>query len=194
MILGLLSDTHGQAQRTANALRLLQEVGAEAFIHCGDIGSPEVLDGFVGRRAWLVCGNTDDPDSGLAQYASTLGLKLVTETPLRLKLGGRRLAVFHGHESQFAHLFDGSQHSAELRTELADCDYILYGHYHTPADAHLGSWHVISPGALQRAKVYTVATLDLATDVVEFWRVFDEAPGMPPTRYHPATGPPDLVV
>ena len=44
MVLGILSDTHGHARRTAAAVRLLEQLGAEAFVHCGDIGSPDVLD------------------------------------------------------------------------------------------------------------------------------------------------------
>ena len=51
MILGILSDTHGHARRTAAAVRLLQQLGAEAFVHCGDVGSPDVLDELAGRRA-----------------------------------------------------------------------------------------------------------------------------------------------
>ena len=38
MKIGLISDTHGQRTRTAQAIRLLQAAGVEAVLHAGDVG------------------------------------------------------------------------------------------------------------------------------------------------------------
>ena len=43
MKIGLLSDTHGSLHRTVQALRILLQDEPGAIIHCGDIGSEEVL-------------------------------------------------------------------------------------------------------------------------------------------------------
>ncbi|MCK4343464.1 MAG: metallophosphoesterase family protein [Phycisphaerae bacterium] len=174
MILGLLSDTHGEARRTAAGLRLLREAGAEAFIHCGDIGGPEVLDQMAGLRAWLVWGNIDWPDTELEQHAAALGLSLSNDVPLRLELGGRRLAVFHGHEPEFSQLVNHAPGGEALRVELESCDYIVYGHTHIAADVRVDRFHLLNPGAIHRAPRATVATLDLVSGAVRFLRVPDE--------------------
>lgn len=181
MILGLLSDTHGFAQRTANAVEVLMHCGAEALVHCGDVGSTGVLDALAGTRAWIVRGNTDYLDGEIARYAELLGLHFARETPLRLELAGRRLVVFHGHEPEFGRLFNGDEEDA--RTALGRCDYLLHGHTHVAADTRIGRLRIINPGALHRAGVYTVATLDIARDELRFWRVFDDArPGVVAVR------------
>ena len=43
MKIGLLSDTHGSLHRTILALRVLLQQQPAVIIHCGDIGSEEVL-------------------------------------------------------------------------------------------------------------------------------------------------------
>jgi putative phosphoesterase len=173
VILGLLSDTHGRAAHTAAALHILRDLGAEAFIHCGDIGEVCVLDELAGTKSWIVCGNTDQADAHKLAYAASLGLQVVTVTPLRLELCGRFLAVFHGHEMQFTRLVNETLESGQLPAEFGPCDYILYGHTHVASEGRLGSARLINPGALYRAPIHTVATLDLRSDIVRFWQVCD---------------------
>ena len=43
-MVGILSDSHGQVERTRQAIALLQQAGASAFIHCGDVEEDAVLD------------------------------------------------------------------------------------------------------------------------------------------------------
>ncbi len=186
MILGILSDTHGHARRTAAAVRLLQQLGAEAFVHCGDVGSPDVLDELAGRRAWVVLGNTDWEEMDLAAYGAALGSVVGQTVPLRFELAGHGLAVFHGHEPQFAALLDDTPATAAYRADLQACEYILHGHRHVASDVRLGPWRLINPGALYRASVHTVATLDLDTDELQFWQVVDEPRrGQPPVPFRP---------
>lgn len=161
MILGILSDSHGKHQRVARAIQLLQGLGAEAFIHCGDVCGEQVFDQLAGLRAWFVWGNTDDRDPVLERYVESLGLPLPQTVPLRVALDGREIAVFHGHESEFA----------RLPAFAAGCRYVLHGHTHVARDVNVGPLRVINPGALHRAPVYSVATLDLQKDEVKFWRV-----------------------
>lgn len=59
MKLGIMSDSHGHAGPVRLALTLLDGRGADAIIHCGDVGSLDVLDELAGRRCWFVWGNTD---------------------------------------------------------------------------------------------------------------------------------------
>ena len=70
VILGILSDTHGFHQRTAHAIALLEQLGASAFVHCGDIGGEAVLDELAGRKAWVVPGNVDALDALIEEWTS----------------------------------------------------------------------------------------------------------------------------
>lgn len=188
MILGLLSDTHGREERTGCALGLLEQRGAEAFVHCGDIGGEAVLDQFAGRRTWFVWGNTDAGDPGLERYATSLGLTVPRTSPVQIEIGGRVLAVYHGHEGHFHQLMRRIQTRdlAAFEQLTRGWDYILYGHTHCAADMRVRHVRLINPGALERARPHTVATLDLARDVLEFWRVDEhDEPGRPPLRFEP---------
>ena len=42
MLIGILSDTHNEAERTQRAVGLLHDRGATVLIHCGDISEPEM--------------------------------------------------------------------------------------------------------------------------------------------------------
>lgn len=162
MKIGILSDSHGRSLRVRQALHQLDELGAEAFVHCGDLGGPHVIDELAGRRCWFVWGNTDDRDPNLRSYVESLNLPW-PNGPLELDLDGKRIAVFHGHESAFRKAIQQPNH-----------DYLLYGHTHRRDDRQLGSMRVINPGALHRALVRTVALLDLHENRVEFLEVVDE--------------------
>lgn len=174
MIVGILSDSHGRVSRVARAIALLEEHGAETLIHCGDLGGERVLDQLAGKGAWFVWGNTDQPEARLAQYAQAIGLRPPDGVPLRLQLAGRRVAVFHGHEPGFIALQRLAAAGEEAGLErTAAADYVLYGHTHQPADLRVGPVRLINPGALHRAVRTTVATLDLATDRLDYWVVED---------------------
>ncbi len=174
MILGILSDTHGHRERTASAVRAMRDAGIEGIIHCGDVGSPEILDEFAGLQTWVVRGNTDYLDADLDRYAKSLGITIAPETPLMLDIGGRTIAVFHGHEPTFNHLLKLLLKTSELPADFGRCDYILHGHTHIAGSTRIGPVRVINPGALVRTQLCTVAILDLRTDRVRFLEIDDE--------------------
>ena len=93
MLLSLLSDTHGAQATTAQAIELLRQAGAEAFVHCGDVGSADILDELAGTQAWVVLGNTDAGDENLVRHGAALGLTVARAGPLRIELAGRSLAI-----------------------------------------------------------------------------------------------------
>lgn len=156
MLIGILSDSHGDADATGRAVALLESCGAEALFHCGDICGEGVLDELVGRRAYFVWGNCDEPTASLRKYVESIGLPW-PQPPVRVALDGRRIALHHGHESEFhAALHD------------PDLDYVFFGHTHRVADSRNGGPRAINPGALYRAAVRTVALLDLVSDRLTF--------------------------
>ncbi len=156
MKIGIMSDSHGRIEAVRSALSLLDEAGVEAVVHCGDVGGFDVLEELAGRRAWFVWGNTDYPSPAWRGEIETLGFAW-PEGPLSFTLAGRRIAVFHGHERAFGHA-----------VREASYDYLLHGHTHKRDDYRIGGMRVINPGALHRASVRSVATLDLAADDLTF--------------------------
>ncbi len=156
MKLGILSDNHGRIPVFRDALALLRQEGAEAFVHCGDIGGIEAVEELAGLQAWFVWGNTDAPDPAWRRHVEAIGLPW-PDGSLELELGGKRIAVFHGHESGFEAAVDAAAH-----------DYLLYGHTHRSDDRRLGRMRAVNPGALHRVATRTVALLDLGCDALQF--------------------------
>lgn len=180
MILGLLSDSHGRVQRTAAAIRLLGTLGAERFVHCGDVGGEDVLALLAEHAVSFVWGNTDLPTSADINFARSLGLTPPAAIPLRLSFGQTVCLVFHGHERQFETLLRAvhGPDAAVARAALDGAKYIFYGHTHYASESRVGDVRFINPGALHRVATPTVATLDLDTDALAWW-VVDESGGEP---------------
>lgn len=160
MRIGILSDSHDARARTARAVNLLIERGAEALIYCGDLTSPSMVHdcGFGLLPSYFVFGNNDDDEFGLRTAMEAVGGVCLDRGGL-IELGGKRIAVTHG---------DSAFESRRLLT--LQPDYFLYGHTHTPHDGE-GTPRWINPGALHRAPRYTVASLDLEGDHLEFLTV-----------------------
>jgi len=160
MLIGILSDTHDRAEAMAAAMQLLQSRGAEYFIHCGDVGSPAVLDYLAGQKACFVWGNCDWDRLGLQRYAKSIEIDCFGAFGA-LELDGRKIAVIHGDDPVLKRrLLSEQQH-----------DYLLQGHTHVRQDVRVGKMRIINPGALHRANPKTVALLDTSADSVEFLEI-----------------------
>ena len=163
MLIGILSDSHGRHLLVRGAMALFDDLGVEHVIHCGDVGGNEVLDELVGKPCSFVWGNMDSPTGAQEAYLGAVGIAPPRGIPIRLTLGGKTFAVFHGHERGF-----------EAAVASLDVDYILHGHTHAPRDETVGGKRIINPGALHRARRRTVATLDTAANRLTFYEVSDE--------------------
>jgi len=174
MKIGIVSDTHGRADRLRAALSILADRGVQAVVHCGDVGSRECLEALaeLGVKAYAVGGNMDledpgDPGSGLPQPTEVAGVTFAWESLAFPVAPGVCVAVAHGHDP-FAF--------AELVNEPTN-KFILHGHTHCQRDERverdgpLGPVHIINPGALCKPRNPnrpTAALLDTETDTVEF--------------------------
>lgn len=174
LLVGILSDSHGRHLAVRAAMALFDKLGVSHVIHCGDVGSPAVFDEMIGRPCTFVWGNMDFPEDGLLTYAQSLGLPIPQEVPVRLELGGKRFAVFHGHEPGFDTAIQAARKRCSPRSSRASVltvDYILHGHTHVACDEKYNGKRVINPGALHRAARKTVATLDTETDQLTFHEI-----------------------
>jgi putative phosphoesterase len=156
--LGIISDTHGRARITRQAIDALLARGATRIIHLGDVGSESVLDLLAGIEATVVFGNCDDERS-LARYARGLGIHVIHPGAV-IEVKTTRIGITHGHlESEVARLFAEGP------------DILLHGHTHEIRDDLVGRTRVMNPGALHRAARHTAMLLDPATGVAEWIEV-----------------------
>jgi len=132
---------------------MLEAFAVQAVIHCGDIGSPEIVRLFSGWPTHFVFGNVD------LDYQTELRTA-IREAELtchdrfgQLELAGRRIAFLHGDDER------------RLRetTESGEWDLVCCGHTHVPEVRRNGPTTVLNPGAIFRATQHTVAVVDLAT-------------------------------
>ncbi|MCC5845387.1 MAG: metallophosphoesterase family protein [Verrucomicrobia bacterium] len=156
MILGILSDTHGNLPRTEAALRALNDAGADHLIHCGDLGGEDVVTLLfeqqeAGTPVTAVVGNVDEWDAGLRVYAKKLGIPLPRIA--RIDLDGITAAVCHGHTPR----------DIEDLITHPDIHIVFTGHTHVPRDEQVDQTRILNPGALHRAAVPGYALFDTAT-------------------------------
>lgn len=157
MLIGIISDTHNQSDRTSKAMDRCRELGIEALLHCGDVTRPSMIEILTDKSfpTYFVYGNNDDPDQlqlAMRQAgAADLGFSGLIE------LGSARIGMTHGDNPR-------------LLQKLAaqEPDYLLFGHSHVATDFRQGPTRFINPGALHRAPKWTFATLDLATETLEW--------------------------
>ena len=160
MIIGIVSDSHGQLAPLRAAIELFGQRRVEAVVHCGDIGSIQCLD-VLGHRdipVFAAAGNVDCDVPGMLDAAANAGVRLgweMIEVPLP---DGGSLAATHGH-------------NALLLRSLIDTGrfaYVCHGHTHKRRDELIDNTRVINPGALHRTPQPTVAILVTGRDTLEF--------------------------
>ena len=163
MKVGIVSDSHGKADRLRRALEELIRRGAEKVVHCGDVGSAdcvEVLAG-CGVEAYAVAGNMDRRPEELAQRARQLGVHFSLDTILVPIGEGDYLAATHGNDAAaLSQLITAGRYR-----------YVCHGHTHRRRDERCRGVHVINPGALHHTHSPTVALLETSSGTVEFVRV-----------------------
>ncbi len=160
MIVGLLSDSHDKIDRVRAAVDRLVEAGAEVLVHAGDLCGPEIVDACSVLPLHFVFGNNDVGNESLLLAAAAECGANCLEWGGVVEVAGRRLAVTHGHTR------------LDVRRVLdAEPDFLLTGHSHVVHDREREGVRWINPGALHRARTYTVATLDLADDTLDVLEV-----------------------
>jgi putative phosphoesterase len=159
MILGILSDTHNRLDRTARAVNLLKELGAEVLVHCGDITRPDIVWICSELPTYYVFGNNDYEEDRLR-----LAIRESAGTCLgwggTFVLNGKRIGVVHG-----------DRRDEWIRCIAQGPEYLFCGHTHRCRDDRADGTRIINPGALSRAPLHTVASLDLAADRLRFHEI-----------------------
>ena len=155
MLIGIVSDTHGQVDLTRQAVRIFESLAVELVIHCGDVGPAALVQLFEPWPTHFVLGNCDDP------YSLPAAIESAEQTCHdrfgSLELEGKKIAFLHGDD----HVL--------LRTTVHDgCwDLVCYGHVHLAGASLVGQTLVLNPGALCRSDHPSVAVVRLPSlDVI----------------------------
>ncbi len=164
MRLGLISDTHGNIQRTVMAEGLLAAENVSAVIHCGDIGSEAILISMAGVfepkgvPIHAVLGNVDLFVPGLEDFPKVSGVNILGRFG-DISITRKRIAIIHG---------DDDRKLNDARRS-GDYDYILKGHSHQREDYRENNGaRVINPGALHNTSTPSCAVLDIEKDTLKF--------------------------
>lgn len=156
-MIGLISDTHENEDATKRAVAIIKERKPEFVIHLGDIISPPMLELFKGLKMRFVFGNNDGEVQGLRDMCESLGFEQPYEE-LTFEHKDKRFFCYHGTDPRIL----------DNNIQYGRFDYVLCGHTHVQRDERIGKTRVINPGALFRAKQYSIAFLDVEKDELEF--------------------------
>ena len=157
MRIAVLGDTHGKLEPTKAALEQIQRQDVSAILHCGDIGSLDLIKLFADWPTHFVFGNVDlDRDNfhksieAAGQFShGVFGDVTFAET---------RIAFLHGDDA------------IRLRETITSGEWqlVCYGHTHRKETHREGSTLVLNPGALYRARPRTFALVELPSLEIQF--------------------------
>ena len=156
MRIGVVSDTHGSTENARRATRMLETLEVEALLHCGDIGSVDVVTILADWPGHYVFGNCDYDHATLAAGIEALGHTCCGEFG-EIALAGARIALLHSHD---ARRFKAAKTSGEY-------DLVCYGHTHVAKIERVGETLVLNPGALYRANPHSLALVEIDEGNVE---------------------------
>ncbi len=150
MLIGVVSDTHGQLVLARAAVRMLESLKVEQVLHCGDIGSVEIVGLFAAWPTHFVFGNVDYDRAQLRTAIRQAG-KTCHEKFGSVAWEGRRIALLHGDDTR----------RLDETIESGDYDLVCHGHTHIAAKRTVGKTLVLNPGAVFRANPHSIAVVEL---------------------------------
>lgn len=150
MNIGIVSDTHGHIAFTQQAVRLLDHHEVELVVHCGDVGSPQIVELFGGWPTHFVLGNVDTRPELIEEAIRTAGQTFHGRFG-ELEIAERRIAFLHGDD----------QPRLREAVDSGRYDLVCYGHTHEAEQHRQGGTLVLNPGALYRAQPHSFALVSL---------------------------------
>lgn len=151
MLIGVVSDTHGHVEYARQAARMLETFAVEAVLHCGDIGSPDIVPVFQAWPTHFVFGNVDYDVGPLRARIQATG-QTCHERFGSLRLAETPIALLHGDDSR----------AFQEATTCGQYRLVCYGHTHVARQEVRGETLVLNPGALYRATPHSLAIVDLS--------------------------------
>jgi putative phosphoesterase len=152
MLLGVVSDTHGRLPNTTRAVRMLDSLDVAEVIHCGDIGSSEIVAMFSAWPTHFVFGNVDYDREALQDEIARAGQTCCGEFG-SFRREDREIAFLHGDDcGRLTETIRGGRFAL-----------VCHGHTHVSRIERLGETLVLNPGAVFRARPHSIAVVELPT-------------------------------
>lgn len=152
MKIGVVSDTHGSLVRLRPATTMLESLEVDVVLHCGDVGSAEVVEALSRWPAHFVRGNCDlGPAEELS--AACVGNATWHGAFASLDFGGLKIALLHGD--------DGRRKQEAVVS--GDHDFVCVGHTHVAEIRTFGPTTLFNPGALYRTSSPSIGMIDSET-------------------------------
>lgn len=155
MKIGVLSDTHDQAELIREAVEHFNKEEVKWVFHCGDWVSPFILHFFKGLQMPLrgVFGNNDGDKFRHLAFKKKWDLDLEYEERfLEIVIDSRRIAVFHGD-------YPGITNAL---VRCGEYDVVFHGHTHERVNEHVGKTLSLNPGSLMKETSSTVKGASIA--------------------------------
>lgn len=154
MLVGILSDTHDNIEKTEAAVSLFNREGVKLVLHGGDFVAPFMVKALAGLAAPMtgVFGNNDGDRALLLQMCAKHGHLKIAGNFAYLDADGVKIALLHGHE----------QALLEMLAKCGSVDILVYGHTHRPEVRREGKTLIVNPGEVygHLTGKSTVALLD----------------------------------
>jgi putative phosphoesterase len=165
MIVAVMSDSHNNRAAVREALAIGRRRGADTVIHCGDLGSPDLVSLFRGWSLQLAFGNTDYERASLQAAIRALGNNSLCGHAIRLEADGLRIGAVHGDRAG----------DLSALTASGTFDFLFHGHTHRRRDSLVGNTRVVNPGALGSVATESrsFCLLDTALRSLEFVELND---------------------
>jgi putative phosphoesterase len=152
MLIAVLSDSHSNLANIELALARLRGSGVEHVFHCGDIDGPEAATMFGEFPTSFVFGNVDLALDTIREAIEKSGNRCFGRL-CETELAGCRIAMQHGDDAR----------SLRSLEQSGRYDFLFYGHTHVAEQHYTGPTLVVNPGALHRARIKSLALIDLST-------------------------------
>ena len=157
MLVGVVSDTHDNAQYVEAAVDVFERAEVDVVVHCGDVVAPFSVTPFDGDWAFHAVRGNNDGEWALADAVDGFGTHHGEFA--ELCFDGASFAVYHGTGEPIVNAL----------VECGSYDYVLRGHTHERVHAerdgtvHLNPGGVPIPGREQSpaAMILDTATADV---------------------------------
>jgi len=159
MNVGIVSDTHDNADKVEAAVAVFEDAGVETVVHCGDFVAPFSVTPFAGDwEFYAVRGNNDGEwavDATVEEFGTYLG------EMGELTLDGREIAVYHGTSGAIV----------DALVECGTYDYVFHGHTHEAGTEQYEGTVRVNPGGISippAPSPFSVATLETESGELDF--------------------------
>jgi uncharacterized protein len=150
MLLGVVSDSHGHVQNTERGVRMLESLQVAQVLHCGDIGSSEIVAMFAAWPTHFVFGNVDY-DRPLLRQSIARVKQTCHDQFGTIRLDDREIAFLHGDDTR----------RLQETIDAQRWQLVCHGHTHVSRIERVEQTLVLNPGALYRARPHSIAVVEL---------------------------------